>query len=185
MNTLKTIKTRKSVRSYLDKEVEFEKIQEIVNAGNMAAKAGKVYFNVVSNKEILDSWSKAGRAAMQNSGNDFLEAASSNPDYSPIYNAPVAVVISAEKSDDTYASSLNVANVACAGENMLLAATELGLGSCYLVSATLALNIPEIKESIELNDNLEPLCVIIFGYSDDIKPHTERQIDSDNIKYVK
>ena len=48
MNTFEAIKSRKSVRTYLDKPVEPEIIKSIVEAGNMAAgtpMAGKVYFN--------------------------------------------------------------------------------------------------------------------------------------------
>ena len=184
MNTIEAIKTRKSVRTYKRDAVEQEKISEIVKAGNMAAKAGKVFINVVTNPDTLKEWSETGRMVMQNSGNDFLMKASSNPAYSPIYNAPVAVIISAEKSDDAYFQSMAGANVACAAQNILLAATEFGLGSCYLVSATLALNVPELAEKVKLDSNLQPYAVVIFGYTDDTTPHANRSENPDNIVYA-
>lgn len=184
MNTIEAIKTRKSVRAYRQEAVEQEKISEIVNAGNMAAKAGKVFFNVVTDSDTLNEWSAAGRMVMQNSGNEFLMKVSANPNYSPIYNAPVAVIVSAEKSSDPYARSMAAANTACAAENMLLAATELGLGSCYLVSATLALNIPELAAKVKLGSELHPYAVVVFGYTDDTTPHAARSETSDNIVYA-
>ena len=45
------------------------------------------------------------------------------------------------------------ANRACAGENILLAATSLCLGSCYLESTTLAFNIPPIAEVAKIPQN--------------------------------
>lgn len=184
MNTIEAIKIRKSVRTYKQDSVEQDKISTIVSAGNMAAKAGKVFFNVVTNPDTLKEWSATGRMVMQNSGNEFLMNVSANPDYSPLYHAPVAVIVSAEKSEDPYAKSMAAANTACAAENMLLAATELGLGSCYLVSATLALNVPELAAKVKLSSDLQPHAVVVFGYTDDITPHAERPDSSDNIIYV-
>lgn len=184
MNTLEAIKARKSVRTYQDKAVENEKIRQVVEAGNMAAKAGKVFFHVVTDAETLKEWSTVGRNMMQNSGNEFLMQVSSNPNYSPIYNAPAAIIVSAEKSEDMYAQSMAGANTACAAENMLLAATELGLGSCYLVSATLALNVPELAQKIKLSSDLQPYAVVIVGYTDDTAPHAERPENSENIIYA-
>lgn len=184
MNTIEAIKTRKSVRTYKNTPVEREKIAGIVNAGNMAAKAGKVFFHVVDNPDILKEWAITGRLVMQNSGNDFLMKVSSEPAYSPIYHAPVAVIISAEKSEDPYFRSMAGANTACAAENMLLAATEYGLGSCYLASAALALNVPEFAEKVKLSSDLQPYAVVIFGYTDDTAPHTDRPEKPDNIIYA-
>ena len=76
MNTFEAMKNRKSVRSYLDKSVETEKVKAIVEAGNMAAgtpMAGKVYFNAVSNKEIISRIALSTKAVMAKSGNPMLE----------------------------------------------------------------------------------------------------------------
>ena len=40
MNTLEAIKMRKSVRSYLAKPLEEDKVKAVAEAGDMAAKAG-------------------------------------------------------------------------------------------------------------------------------------------------
>ncbi len=187
MTVFEAMKNRKSVRSYQDRPVEDEKIRAIVEAGNMAAgtpMAGKVYFSVITNSEVLKSVVDGAKAVMGKSGVPMLEKIASNPNFNPIYGAPVAVVISTDKADNPNTAGMARANAACAGENMLIAATELGLGSCYLESPTLAFNIPTIAEASRIPENAQAQAVIVFGYSDDNAPHKEYPEKPDNIFYV-
>lgn len=187
MNTFEAIKNRKSVRTYRNKPVESDKIKAIVEAGNMAAgtpMAGKVYFNVITNAAVLKSIMDGTKAAMANSGMEMLVKLSSNPSYNPIYGAPVAVVISTTKTDVPNTAAMARANAACAGENMLLAATELCLGSCYLESPVLAFNIPEVAQAAKLPENAQPQAMIVFGYTDDTAPHKAYPANPENIMYV-
>lgn len=113
MNTFESIKARKSARTYKGTPVEPEKVKAIVEAGYMAAGsplAGKRYFNVITNPELLKKLSESTKAVMQKSGNEFLMKAAFNPAYSPIYNAPVAVVISTDKNDDPTNAAMLTAN---------------------------------------------------------------------------
>ena len=187
MNTLEAIKARKSVRSYQDKPVEVEKIKAIVEAGNMAAMtpmAGKTYFNVISNPALLAQIKEGTRTVMQNSGVDMLVKISSNPAFNPIYGAPVAVVVSVDQAADPNTQSMATQNAASASANMLVAATELGLGSCYLMSPTMAFHVPSIREAAKLPENAQPVSLIVFGYTDDTAPHKERPENPANIIYV-
>ncbi len=187
MNTLEVIKKRKCVRNYNDTPVESEKVKAVVEAGYMAAgstMAGKRYFNVITTPELLKKLSDTTKAVMQNSGNEFLMKSASNPNYSPIYNAPVAVVISTDKNDDPTNASMLTANAACAGENMLIAAEELGLRSCYTASPTLAFMDQSMGEAINLPEGALPQAVILFGYSEDDTPHAERPENPEEIIYA-
>lgn len=113
-----------------------------------------------------------------------LEKISANPQFNPIYGAPVAVVVSTDKAEDPNTAGMARANAACAGENMLIAATELGLGSCYLESPTLAFNIPDVAAAAKIAEGAQPQAVIVFGYTDDTAPHAEYDKEPDNIVYV-
>lgn len=121
---------------------------------------------------------------MHQSGVEMLVKLSSDPSYNPLYNAPVAVVISVEPASDPDTQAMSTANTACAGENMLLAATELGLGSCYLMSPTMAFNILEVRAAVKLSESVRPVALIVFGYTDDTAPHAERPENPDNIIYI-
>ena len=187
MSTFETMKTRKSVRTYQNKPVETDKIKAVVEAGNMAAgtpMAGDVYFNVITNAQVLQAIVDGTKAAMANSGMEMLVKLSPNPSYNPMYGAPVAVVISTTKTDLPSTAAMARANAACAGENMLLAATELGLGSCYVESPVLSFNIPEVAQVAKIPENTQPQAMILFGYTDDITPHKEYPANPENIVYV-
>ena len=186
MNTLDAIRSRKSVRSYNNKPVEQDKIKAIVNAGYMAAGtplAGKRYFNVITSPELLKKISEATKNVMLKSGNDFMMRTAANPAYDPLNHAPVAVIISTAKNDPANDAML-AANTACAGENMLIAAEDLGLRSCYTVSPTFAFSDPSIAEACKLPEGTKARAVILFGYSDDAAPHAERPADPKEIIYV-
>ena len=187
MNTFETFQARKSVRAYLDKPVEREKIQAVAEAGNMAAgtpMAGKVYFNAIGNKELLAMMSSATKSVMGKSGVEMLEKLSSNPAYDPLYNAPAAVVVSTDKAGDPNTASMATQNAACAAENMLLAAADLGLGSCYLMTPTMAFAVPEIVKAVKIPAGAQPVCVVVFGYTEDTAPHKQYPDAPDNIMYV-
>ncbi len=183
MNTLEAIKTRKSVRNFTDKAVEIEKLKEIAQAGNAAAKAGKVTFNVITDANVLAAIGNASLEIMKNSGNDFLIMRASTPGFSPLYNAPAAIAVSAPATEDPIMKSQNDANIACAAENILLAATELGLGSCYVVAGTLGFMIPDIKALAKIPAENAVGCIVVIGYTEDTAPHTERKKNPDNIIY--
>ena len=72
MNTLEAIANRKSVRTYTNDIVESDKLEKILKVGNEAARAGEIYFTVVTNKEVLNMVAETGKNVMLNSGNDFL-----------------------------------------------------------------------------------------------------------------
>lgn len=187
METLTAIRNRKSVRTYTDEVVDKDTVQKIVAAGNMAAgtpMAGKVYFNVIQNADVLSQIVSGAKNVMQNSGVPMLEKIAANPNFNPLYGAPVAVVISTDKADDANKQAMARANAACAGENMLLAATDLSLGSCYLESPTLAFNIPAVHDAAKIGENMQPQAVIVFGHTDDTAPHAAYEETPENVVFV-
>lgn len=186
MNTIEAIKNRKSSRVYLDKDVEDDKINTIVKAGYMAAStplAGKTYFHVITDEKILTLIKDNAKKIMLNSGMEMLEKMASNPEFNPIYDAPVAILISTDKTENPNTKEMAIANASCAAQNMLIAATDLELGSCFVESPVLAFKIPGTKESLNLTDDMEPICMVLIGYSPDNKPHEEYPENPDTIYY--
>ena len=187
MDTQESIKQRKSVRSYLEKDVEKDKIELIAKAGFMAAgtpMVGKVYINVIANKDLLNELIVTTKAVMSNSGVPMLQILGSNPNFSPIYGAPVAAIISVDPTADDNTKSMAIQNAACAAENMLIQAVDLGLGSCYLNTPTLAFFNPAFKKKVGLKDDANAVAVVIFGYTNDNSPHKEYPENPEEIKYI-
>ena len=182
MDVLKAIESRLSIRSYKDIPVKPEDLANIVKAGQIAPIAGALHFSVVTNRNVLDNISEAGRQAMLN-GTEFSKGRASLPGYTPLYHAPALVVISGPKG-----GNFNDVNAGLAAENIIIAATGLGYGSCYLYSIS-----PLFKEGDKYNtlvgipNNYEFCCGIIFGITDDVNafsPVPRPAKNLDNINYV-
>ena len=165
MNISEAIAKRKSVRAYLDKPVLDDDLKKIVEAGRWAPNAGPFQISVVLNAGLRQKINDRTLDAMVHSGNEFLQQRASLPGYQPIYGAPVLILLSAPAD-----APHSMRNTALAAENMLLEATGLGLGSCYLVSPTLALNGEsnrDLAQEAGIPDGYALQCAVIVGYAAD------------------
>ena len=109
---MQEIYVRRSIRKYLDKEISDEDIKKILKAGMNAPTARnlKPYeFVVVRNKETLSKLSELKKNA--------YFAKDSN----------VTIVLLAKELSDYWQQDLGAVS-----ENMLLEATRLGIGSCWV-----------------------------------------------------
>ena len=100
---------------------------------------------------------------MVHSDNEFLQQRASLPGYQPIYGAPVLILLSAPAN-----APYSAVNTALAAENMLLEATGLGLGSCHIITPTLALNGEnnrDLAREVGLQDGYVVQCAVIVGYA--------------------
>ena len=163
MELFEAINNRFSNRKYLDKQISDDDLNKILKAG-MQAPVGRgkyedMHITVIQNKELLDEISGLAES-------------------SAFYNAPTLVIISAR--DDGH--SLDKENSACVAENMLLAATALGLGSIYLnLVIGLIKENENVLNKLNLPEDFAPIVGVGLGYADGshIREHS---IDVDYIK---
>jgi len=162
MNISEAIAKRKSVRAYLDKPIVSDDLAKIVEAGRWAPNAGPFQISVVRNAGLRQRINDRTLDAMVHSGNEFLQQRASLPGYQPVYGAPVLILLSGP-ADAPHSAR----NTALAAENMLLEATGLGLGSCYLFSPTLALNggNRDLAQEAGIPDGYAVQCAVIVGYA--------------------
>ena len=180
MNTIQTIKVRKSPETFLSTSLDRDDIQTIVEAGNYAPIFGKVHFTVITDAALLDAINRITIEMMKNSGNEFAEKLANTPGYSAVRNAQTFVVLSAPGGNDEM--GFNMANVSCAAENMILAATELGIGSRFMMGPVMSLTQEPVQSRLALPDGYEPLVVVAIGYADSALEERNKSID--NISYV-
>ena len=130
---LDVIKNRRSCRNFdSNKEVEQEKIQEIVQAGLLAPSGmGRqdAAIIVIKDKKIRDAYAKYNALA-----GGFPE----NMD--PFYGAPVILLVVCKKNP--YPELDGAAVI----ENMLLEATAEGLSTCWIHRAKAELEMKEVQE---------------------------------------
>lgn len=153
-NTLDTIKTRRSIRKYKSDAVPEEILNKIIEAGSYAPSGmGRqpVIILAVTNKELRDRLSKLN-ADVMHSTND------------PFYGAPAVLVVLADKNAPTH-----VYDGSLVMENLMLAAHDLGIGSCWIHRAKEVFEKEEGKEilkSLGIEGDYEGIGNCILGYAD-------------------
>jgi nitroreductase len=139
MDTLGTIRKRRSVRAYTGEPIPREDLLTIVDAGRLAATGGNRQpweFIAVTDREIIDQLTVAAR---------WMDKA----------GAIIAVVM-----DESSRWWLEDGSAAI--ENMLLAGTALGYGSCWLEGWTLRLE-DDLKAMLDVPKDKRLLTLIPFG----------------------
>jgi nitroreductase len=175
MNTLEAILTRRSTRKFKAKAVEREKLEKIVEAGRFAPTGGNCqsnHFFVISNPDVLKKLVElvqSAFAAMELREDLYKSLQNSirlsqKGTYVFNYNAPALIVVASQKE---YGN--NMADVACAVENMMLAANELDLGSCYINQLKWLNEDPALLEylrSLGLKESERVYASVALGYAD-------------------
>ena len=134
MNTETAILTRRSTRRYKEKEIERSLLNRIIEAGRYAPSGGNNqtnHFFVITDKDVLKQLAEIAQNAF--SQMEVYEGMypslrtsitlSKKGDYVFYYNAPCLIVLANRKE---YGN--NIADVACALENMMILANEFDLG---------------------------------------------------------
>ncbi len=163
MDVSEAIVKRISVRAYEDRPVPADVLKKIIEAGQWAPNAGPIQISVIQNAGLRQRINNRAKDAMLHSDNEFARKRASLPGYEPIYDAPVLILLSAPAD-----APLGVVNTALAAENMLLEATGLGLGSCFLMSPTRALNGDanhDLAQKAGVPEGYTVQCAIIVGYA--------------------
>lgn len=150
---LEVIKSRKSTKAFLDKEVPLELIEQIVEAGTYAPTGRNLQSPIivaVTNKAVRDHLSKMNASIM-------------NANTDPFYGAPVVLIVLANKDVNTY-----IYDGSCVMENLMLAAHSLGLGSCWIHRAKEEFESEEGKALLKewgIEGNYEGIGHVIIGYN--------------------
>ena len=175
MNVIEAIRTRRSTRKFKARPVEMEKLLQIVEAGRFGPTGGNAqgnHFFVISKIEtlmVLKELVQNAFAKMELRDDLYKSLKNSitlsrKGHYSFSYNAPVLIVV-ANKKD--YGN--NMADVACAVENMMLAANELDLGSCYINQLKWLNEEPSIRGylgTLGLKEDERVYASVAIGYPD-------------------
>lgn len=167
METLKSIKERRSIRGYTKEKVPRKIVEDILECGRLAPSAKNRqpwYFVIVENNtkdKIADMMinytiNNDGTIERKNLGC----ASSVNPTANIIKQAPVLVLIFREKNDNWIVGD-NLSIGACV-ENMCLRATDLGIGSLWIRDTVYVAD--EVARMLGHKD-MELNCALALGYA--------------------
>ena len=175
LSALDAIFSRRSVRSYADQPLDEPTVRALLEAAVQAPTAmhGEPWvFVIVQDREVLrrisdrakGSWAQEAahyrdlHPAGDQAAASAFAARFASPDFCVFYDASTLIVIGAKK-----AGPFAAADCWLAAENLMLAASALGLGTCCIGSAVPALNSPDTKTELGLPDDLELIAPVIVG----------------------
>lgn len=168
------IARRQSVRSYQEKQITEEQLQALLEAANAApvcmGQFDHVHLTVVQSPAVLAKI------------NAKFAAAVGDEKACPTYGAPTVIYVSNMASDEEVIVG---ANASCIVENMLLAATEMGLANVYLFGVSqVLLNDSEVAALLKLPEGFRTVSAIAVGYANEElneRPLTCEKIAMDRI----
>lgn len=175
MHALELIKSRRSTRKFLDKALEAEKLEMIIDAGRHAPSGGNcqtTHFLVIQNKEVLNKLTEMVKEA-------FSKMEETPGMYKSIVNSirlskggkyvfhydPAVLIVTANQKD--YGN--NIADCSCALENMMLEANDLDLGSCWINQLKWLNEEPTVLaylQSLGLKEGERVYGALAVGYPD-------------------
>lgn len=165
MNFYKLASDRFSVRKFLGKTVEQEKIDRIIAAGHVAPTGCNFQpyrILVINNEEALEKLRGCTRCH---------------------FDAPLAMLVCFDKNECWTRSydgaQSGIVDASIVATHLMLQAWELGVGSTWVMH----FNPFVLREMFEIPENIEPVALLVMGYpADDAVPnemHTIKRPVSD------
>ncbi len=169
MEAIEAIFKRRSVRDYVEKEIEDEKIEILLKAAMYAPSAGNEqpwHFIVVKNRTMLN------------------KLAELYPYAKMLKKANAAIVVCADKGLSRYEGDFWVLDCSASTQNILLAATALGIGSVWIGVHLNKKRIEDISRILELPESVVPVSIVSLGYpKGDVFKELPERFRMDRIHY--
>lgn len=154
MNTIDAIMSRKSVRKYTAQKISDQDLQTLLKAGMCGpscVNSRPWSFLVIRDKDLLNKMADTnGRPA------------------EPLRKAEVGIMICGDMERAFQpAPDYWIIDCSIAGQNMCLAAHELGIGSVWLGTYPQMERVAEQAKLFDLPETIIPHSIIAFGYPDE------------------
>ncbi|MDR2488509.1 MAG: nitroreductase family protein [Desulfovibrio sp.] len=148
METLTALHTRRSIRNYTDQAVPEQAILTLLEAAMIAPSAGNAQpwqYIIVDDPTVL------------------RQVPVINPYAGMAPNAPVSIVVCGDLNAEKY-KGFWVQDCSAAIQNMLLAATALGLGTVWTGIYPVEERVLAFQRLLQLPESIIPLALIVIGH---------------------
>ncbi|MDN7024273.1 nitroreductase family protein [Methanoculleus sp. FWC-SCC1] len=174
------INGRRSIREYEKRDLAEETVRRLIDAG-VQAPTGLGFqpwrFVVVRDRDLMREVSEyckktltAELAGVDDESTQRFLSLLKQEGFNIFYNAPVLVLVFGAADDPM--SSLDC--TLCA-ENMMLAAWSLGVGSCWIGSASVVARNSDLMERLQAPEGYNLVAPLIFGYPAAMPEKPERR----------
>jgi len=190
---LEAIVNRRSIRRYRPDPVAHDLIESLLQAAIWAPSAHNRQpwrFAIVDSAERKEELARAMGARLRrdleadHAPADLIEKDTARS-YARMTNAPVIIVLCLSMVDmDRYGDEQRNLNeyvmaaqsTAMAGQNLLLAAHEAGLGACWMCAPLFCPDV--VRDVLALPDDWQPQALITLGYPAETREKTRRPLET-------
>jgi nitroreductase len=164
VDVVEAIKGRRSIRKFTDDPIGMETLEQLLDAARWAPTASNQQrwrFVVVASESMRQLLIKFAPGIFSMPAAFIVICVERRPDTNPVFEA-------------TY-----LADCSMAAQNIMLAAHEMGMGSCVALSyAKVA-----IREILDLPEGIEPMLVLTLGYPAE-EPEPPARLEFSKIAFI-
>jgi len=153
---------RRSIRRYTGKDVDEKDVRKVLEAAMAAPSAGNErpwHFVVLRDRKLLEGVMDV------------------HPYAQMLRQSPVAVLVCGDPSLEKY-KGFWVQDCAAATENMLIMATQLGLGAVWLGIHPIEERVHGLRLLLGIPQDIVPFALVPLGHPDELKRPVDRYDDS-------
>lgn len=178
MDVIECINKRHSVRSFKDEQVSQETIRELLKLGTMAATGSFMQpwgFVVIQDRDEIEALAvKVKQELLDNLDSTpqlaRYKAAIKSDGFNVFNHAPTLIIIYGNTESHMYVSDCTLA-----AANIMHAAYNMGIGTCWIGFSENYLNTPEFKQKYGVPENFELVSPLTCGYIIEDRPKAERK----------
>lgn len=160
--TLETIKNRRSVRKYQDKQIKDEELEKILESAIYAPTGHNDqpwHFTIIQNKDLINEINVGAKEVMSKMDVEWIANMGKAENLNIFHNAPTVLIVSAKKNAVT-----PIPDCSAAVQNMLLAAESMDIGSCWIGFAKFYFLNQENMEKFDIPKENEVHFGVSLGY---------------------
>lgn len=152
------ITTRRSIRKFTNQQIEKEQVEQILKAAMYAPTANNQQtfeFVLINDSKVLAELAK-------------IQA------FGTIIQTVKVVILVCHNSTKVKSQGFWIQDLAASTQNMLLQATDLGLGSVWIGIYERKIKEDLIRDFFKLPEEIIPFSMVALGYADEQKETPER-----------
>lgn len=167
MELMDVLRNRRAVRSYTSDPITRQVIERLVGAAILAPSAFNLQpwaFAALLDARRIDSYAERARRWLLDNPDEtgfggHAREVLGRPGFSLFHQAPALVIVMTPS-----AARQSTEDCCLAAQNLMLAARDEGIGSCWIGFARPWLNLPATKQELGLAEKYTVVAPIVLGY---------------------
>jgi nitroreductase len=170
---LEIIKKRRSIRKYKDKPLSKDIIDSLLEAARHAPSARNLQqleYKVITKKDLIKKMSER-IVDIRRKGNPSFTMKAGDTTF---HGAPLVIILTGPKESEWAAY-----DAAIAVQNIMLYATSIGLGSCFIGMSKHLNEDKKILDELHITDDKKIVAAVICGYADEKPEPKEKRLNAE------